>query len=205
MGYCALRTRWDPPSGSGYPSGGGVPRCSAWGSPPVPLLCAVGVRCWVGFPPPPSPPGKPLALGTRDRSGGGGPLLRRSRLQSGVFVPPLLPSPSRAVYHVPMAVLSCRKPRNSLASLRHLRCHLVVLTVRVLSVFGCSASYAVEVFGQVPCSAGSRHRLDRLVRRLRSDASRRAVATIGPFSLVALTVNGFSPPPPCPRPSSPNW
>ena len=71
-----------------------VPRCSDWGYPPVPLLRALGPRFWIGVPPPPSPPWRPLTLGARDRSGGGGStpsLCRRapvSRSHSGVFRPP---------------------------------------------------------------------------------------------------------------------
>ena len=34
----------------------GVPCCCVWGSPPVPLLSDVVMRCWVGGTPPPFPP-----------------------------------------------------------------------------------------------------------------------------------------------------
>ena len=54
-------------------STGGVPWwCYQW-FPPVPPLRAAGVRCWVGGPPPHSSPWRPLALGERNRSGGGSP------------------------------------------------------------------------------------------------------------------------------------
>ena len=36
---------------------------------PVPSLRVVGARCWVGIPPLPSPPRRPLVLGARDRLG----------------------------------------------------------------------------------------------------------------------------------------
>ena len=69
-GSCTLRACWDLPSGSCSPLHGGVSRCCARGSPPNTSLCAMSVRCWVGFPPPPPPPRRPLSLGARDRSGG---------------------------------------------------------------------------------------------------------------------------------------
>ena len=38
--------------------------------PPAPSMCALVARCWVGVPPLPSPPLRPLASGARNRSGG---------------------------------------------------------------------------------------------------------------------------------------
>ena len=52
----------------------GVTRCSVWGSPPMPSLCAVGARCWLRVSPPPSPlpPPKLAARVRRGRPFGGG-------------------------------------------------------------------------------------------------------------------------------------
>ena len=67
---CARSWGGGGPSSSWALSPGGVPRWCAQGFPSVPPLRAAGARCWVGGPPHPSPPPRPLALGAGGRSGG---------------------------------------------------------------------------------------------------------------------------------------
>ena len=160
-GSRALRARWEPPSGSCSPPHGVVLRCCARGSPPDPSLRAMSTRCWLGVPLPPSSPRRMLALGARDRSGGGA-LLRLSVVQlplrarpPGVFIPPLLLLVSRYVWCGPMAFLLWLRNRTGLVTHQHLRRRLVILTARVHAVFSRSASCARGVFGRVPYAAGS--------------------------------------------------
>ena len=58
----------------GVPFAGGSPAGPLGGPPPASSLRTMGARFWVGVPPLPSPPLWPLALGARDRLGGGGSL-----------------------------------------------------------------------------------------------------------------------------------
>ena len=167
-GSCALRDRWEPSSGSGFPSRGGVPCCIAWGSPPCALSAHPGCALLDGGSPYPFPP----SAATRVRSGqplGGDPLLCLSVVGFpshactwGGFFPPLLPSPPALCSMSPWPSSPASGPVLALTLSD------VVLTVRVLPVFGCSASFAVEVFGRVPCSASSRRYLHCLIQRLRS-------------------------------------
>ena len=164
-----------------------------------------------GFPLPPSPPAWAARV-RRARPFRGAPRLRLSAVgfpcrarTPGDFVPPLLLIMSRAVGRGPMVAVSGCRSRTGLASLQRLQRHLVVLTARVLSVFGRSASCAIKVFGQVPCSAGSIRCLRRLVRRLRPASSCCAVAANCPF-LPGFSGVGWvfvsSPPPPSVLPPS---
>ena len=71
LGPRAPRARWGPPSGCRSPPRGGFPLWASRGSPLAPLLHTLGACYWVGVPPLPSPPLRPLELGTCDRSWGG--------------------------------------------------------------------------------------------------------------------------------------
>ena len=105
------------------PSWGFLPLGLSGVPPPSPSMHAMGVCFWVGVPPLPSPPLRPLVLGMRNRLGGGSPPSPRlpglsPRARSwGCFVPPLLPLcvPCR-----PMAVFGRSRPRADCAS--HRRC-----------------------------------------------------------------------------------
>ena len=169
----------------------GVPRCCVGGSPPVPLLRAVGACCWVGGPPPPSPTWRLHALSARDRLGGTlasvclPPGSCAGSARCGVSSPsssvPLLLCPrSLLVLRGPMAVLSAGSPRVGLTSLRRLRRQSILVAPRKRAMLGPGAVGAVGLRWPGPLAAVFLYRL-HCRRRLHHllFAPWRAVAAFG--------------------------
>ena len=179
------------------------------GVPPVPSLRAVGACCWVGVPPPLSPPRQPLALGARDRLGGS---LSSVSPMSG-FRAELTPlgfsSPSSSWVHpalwfvapcpsAPAAGPTIAGPLSdaSNATLSHWRRGCLLFSVVALSALskcsgGCPAppsTVAISI-----ASSGASVLLGCAA----------PLPSSGPFPLLAQAVGGFSSPPPRPHPSSP--